>query len=351
MLAEHKKHYQETGQHLSGYDMMAILTNLKKQEEYEWLTKISAFSLNRICRDVDFAFRQFYHKNCRYPKFKSKKTAKRSYPVRDSNNTVYFNEDDTVHIERIGDIRCNMSKIVPYGRGIKIMNPRISLQNSKWILTIVIGYENQVVELSNTPMGIDLGVKELAVIAYGNNITKITNINRTKRVMNLDRKINHVRHVIDHKRNCKSSRNLPDSNKTKKYLRMLKRFCAKITNIRRDYIHKITSMLVYTLKPKIVVMEDLNIAGMVRNKRLSKSILDQKWKMFIDCMRYKCQNIGSVFMQVDRYYPSSKICSNCGHVKPKIKLRERVFVCEECGFTIDRDVNAAINLKNCSVGF
>lgn len=346
MLAEHERFYKETNQHLSGYSMMKILSDLKRTDEFHWLTQVSAFSLNRICRDLDFAFQQFFQKNCGYPKFKSKKTAKRTFPVRDSNNTVYFNTDDTVHIERIGMIKCRMSKYVPYGRDIKIMNPRISVQNNKWILTIVIGCENQAVNLSTVPMGIDLGVKDLATVAYGNNITKIPNINKTIRVKNLERKINHIRRVINRKKRRKESQNKPDSNRIIKYRRMLKRCYSKLTNIRKDYIHKITSMLVYTLKPSTIIMEDLNIYGMMMNKRLSKSIQDQNWGLFIRCMKYKAESIGSTFILADRFYPSSRTCSSCGTINTNLKLRDRIFKCPNCGIVIDRDVNAAVNLRN-----
>ena len=117
----------------------------------------------------------------------------------------------------------------------------------------------------------------------------------------------------------------------------------RITNIRHNYIHQTTHALV-AMMPKAVVMEDLNVSGMMKNKHLSKAIGEQCWYEFIRQMKYKCEWSGIEFVQADRFYPSSKTCSSCGNIKHDLKLSDRTYTCPECGFTLDRDVNAAINL-------
>ena len=137
-------------------------------------------------------------------------------------------------------------------------------------------------------------------------------------------------------------------NKTSNIIKLeerIKKLYRKLNNIRQDYIHKSTTSIVKA-KPCRVVMEDLNIKGMMKNKHLSKAIQQQKLYEFIRQMKYKCEWLGIEFIQVDRYYPSSKTCSCCGHIKKDLKLSDRTYICQECGLIIDRDFNASINLAN-----
>ena len=124
----------------------------------------------------------------------------------------------------------------------------------------------------------------------------------------------------------------------------------KISNIRDNYIHQTTAEII-KLYPKRVIMEDLNVAGMMKNKHLSKSIQQQNFNKFISYMKYKCEFNNIEFIQVDRFYPSSKTCSCCGSINKHLKLKDRTFICPDCGAKIDRDLNAAINLSNYQLGY
>lgn len=135
------------------------------------------------------------------------------------------------------------------------------------------------------------------------------------------------------------------SKNIEKYEQILREIEAKQSNIRKNYIHQITRQLVNVL-PERVVMEDLNVSGMLKNRHLSKSISEQNFYFFIQTMQYKCEEYGIEFVLADRFYPSSKICSNCGHKKVDLKLKDRIYVCPVCGLEIDRDYNAAKNLMN-----
>ena len=194
-------------------------------------------------------------------------------------------------------------------------------------------------------MGVDLGVKDLAVVEFNNEKIVFHNINKSKKVRILKKRIQHTQRTISRKYECnrKGSKYFKTNNILKEETK-LRKLHYRLANIRNNYIHQTTHSLVKLL-PKRVVMEDLNVTGMMSNRHLSKAIQEQGFNEFIRQMRYKCEWNNIEFVQVDRFYPSSKTCSNCGCIKSNLKLKDRTYVCEDCGFTIDRDYNAAINLS------
>lgn len=201
-------------------------------------------------------------------------------------------------------------------------------------------------------MGIDLGVKELATVAVGDKKLVFYNINKSKRMRSLEKKKKHIKRAINRKyrtfNGCGTPKKGHRWNKSKnieKYEQILREIETKQANIRKNYIHQATRQLVNML-PKRVVMEDLNVKGLLKNRHLSKAIFEQNFYFFIQTMQYKCEEYGIEFVLADRWYPSSKICSNCGHKKVDLKLKDRVYVCPVCGLEIDRDYNAAKNLMN-----
>lgn len=195
--------------------------------------------------------------------------------------------------------------------------------------------------LTDKPMGIDVGVKDLAIVAFGDEQFVFHNINKSKRVRMLESKQRHIQRAISRKY-CTNG-NYEKTRQIQKYERILRDILFRLTNIRSDYTHKTTHALVSML-PQTVVMEDLNVSGMMKNRHLAKAIKDQRLYEFIRQMQYKCEERGIEFVQVPRFYPSSKTCSSCGSIKRDLKLSERMFVCSECGLHIDRDYNAALNL-------
>ena len=234
---------------------------------------------------------------------------------------------------------------MPCEKETKYINPRISFVNNKWILTVSLECENQATELTDINMGIDLGVKDLAVVEFNNEKIVFYNINKSKKVRILKKRIQHTQRTISRKYECnrKGSKYFKTNNILKEETK-LRKLHYRLANIRNNYIHQTTHSLVKLL-PKRVVMEDLNVTGMMSNRHLSKAIQEQGFNEFIRQMRYKCEWNNIEFVQVDRFYPSSKTCSNCGCIKSNLKLKDRTYVCEDCGFTIDRDYNAAINLS------
>lgn len=340
MLALEEETYKNGGKHLNHFDMVNLLSPLKKDGEHEWLNEVSSHSLGLVCGDLDKAYKSFFKQISRHPKFKKKKNAKQNYPVR---NNIYFVDEKYMKIEKLGRMKYKTDFVFPIGRDNKFSNVRISFINNKWVISFGMECENKVTVLNDFCVGIDLGVKEQAVVAYDDDKSIVYhNINKSKRVRDLEKRLKHEQRSLSRKYEQNNRTVTGNYERQKEVARRLYR---KLANVRDNYIHQITHEIVELL-PHRVVMEDLNVSGMMKNKYLSRSIAQQNFYKFISYMKYKCEWNGIEFVQVPRFYPSSKTCSNCGCVKSDLKLSDRTYVRQECGAIIDRDLNAAINLKN-----
>lgn len=344
MLAKQEELYKQGEKHLSAFDMINLISPMKKQEEYKWLSDVSNNSLVTICRDLDKAYKMFFKKTSGFPKFKSRKKSKPNFPIR--TDALYFKDDKVLNIEKIGKVRYKTDFVFEYGRNAcKFTNARVSYINGKWILSFGMECENQVHELNDISMGIDLGVKDLAIVEYNGEPLVFHNINKSKQMRNIGKRLKHLQRSISRK--YEANRDGKKYNKTKNIERQeerLRKLYARQSNIRRNYIHQTTHKLV-SLLPKRIVMEDLNVQGMMKNRHLSKAVQEQCFYEFIRQMEYKCAWNGIEFIKADRFYPSSKTCSRCGCIKKDLKLSDRTYHCPDCGLIIDRDYNAAINLS------
>lgn len=343
MLDLQQKRYEQGEKHLSAFDMINLLKPLKREAGFEWLSECSAQSLMEICRDLDKAYSRFFANVSGFPKFKSRKRSKPSFPIREQR--FYFKDDHLLNIEKIGKVRYKTDQTFPIGKGVaKFANARVSNKNGKWMLTFGMECESQAPVLTDTPMGIDLGVKDLAVVAFGEECMVFGNINKSARMRAITKKITHTQRTISRKyeQNRVGKRYIKTNNILRAEAK-LRKLHARKANIRQNYLHQITHKLVSML-PCRVTMENLNVSGMMKNRHLSKAIAEQGFYEFIRQMQYKCEWNGIEFVQADRFYPSSKTCSCCGSIKQNLKLRDRTYVCEACGAVIDRDYNAAVNL-------
>jgi len=375
--------FQNNEKHLSAYSLKKVLTQAKKSDELKWLNNVSSQTLNYVLLDLGKAYDDFFAvKPARYtkakkakaartgkkltsydleghPKFKSKKDNDFRFPVRYDH--TYF-ADRHVNIEKIGKISYQSDQkgvaslqsdeaktSFPQGKdACKISNPRIKYTNGKWILSFGMERDNQALSLTNKPLGIDLGIKTTVTASFGGERIEYHNINKSKRVRGMERKLRHIQRSLSRKYETNGKRDIKSKyGQTKGVMKvkaLKQKIESKLSNIRKNHTHQTTHELV-SLLPHRVVMEDLSVKNMMKNKHLSKAIQDQAWGEFIRQMKYKCEWSGIEFIQVGRYYPSSKKCSGCGFIKKDLKLRDRVYECDACGLVIDRDYNAALNLE------
>ena len=327
------------------YNMSVIrkeFTQLKKQEEYKWLNEVSNATMVESMRNLDKSFKSFFKGNSKYPKFKSKKKSKQSFYVRCDG--LYF-INNMCNIEKIGKVKYKTNYKIPQGRNIvKFMNPYCSFDGKYWYLSFNLDVnENQINIKNNLSIGIDLGIKELATCSNG---MVFNNINKTRKVKKLNKRLKRLQRQCSNKyRLNKQGNKFIKTNNIIKLGKQIKLLYRKLSNIRLNHIYQSINIILKENTNR-VVMEDLNISGMMKNKHLSKKIQEQCFHKFIQIMKYKCEWNGIKFIQADRFYPSSKTCSCCGNVKYNLKLKDRVYKCDKCGLEIDRDLNASINLMN-----
>ena len=327
------------------YNMSNIrkeFTQLKKQDEFKWLNEVSNTTMVESMRNLDSAFKRFFKTKKGYPKFKTKRKSKQSFYVR--YERLYF-LDNICNIEKIGKVKFKTNYDIPKGRNIcRFSNPYCSFDGKYWYLSFGFEVEENQTTLNNDlSIGIDLGIKDLAVV---NVLDKpIKNINKSKKVRKLKKRLKRLQRQVSRKYEVnKQGNKFVKTNNIIKLEKRIKLLHRKLSNIRNNHIHQATNKII-KLKPYRVVMEDLNVKGMMKNKHLSKAIQEQGFYEFIRQMKYKCEFNGIQFIQADRYFPSSKMCSCCGSIKKDLKLKDRVYKCD-CGLEIDRDLNASINLSN-----
>lgn len=303
---------------------------------YEWVQKIPESITKRSIKDLDKAFKNFFKSGFGFPKFKKKGKSKLSFYQREDN----FRQIDENHIKITG-IKTPV-KIKKTWFPMKLYNIRVSFDGKFWYLSFSFDIQEQTLENLTKPIGVDLGIKQLAVVSDGrvyNNINKQDIVKKLERRKNrlqsqLSRKYEHNRHD---KKYIKTSNIIKLEHKIVLIDRRLK-------NIRNTYIHDVTTDLVRT-KPSKIVIEDLNIRDMMKNKHLSKAIQQQEFYKVRQYLAYKCKFYGIELVIEDRFYPSSKLCSCCGNVKKRLSLSERTYSCGKCGLQVDRDYNASINLS------
>jgi putative transposase len=343
--------YKNGEKFISNYDLRKEFTKLRNSAEYSWLKTISNNVTKQAIIDCCNAYEKFFKKQARRPRFKSKKCGDFSFY-----QDTYKIQITATHVKlesiakslRKNRQKLNWIKIAEIGRiplGVKYKEPRITFDGLNWFLSVAIEFEPERVKLTDETLGIDFGIKNLAVCSDG---TTYPNINKTKTVSKLKKKQRRLQRQISKKylmnkkgeSYCKT-RNIIKGEK------LLLKVHHRLKNIRQNYRHQITTEIVKR-KPSLIVLEDLNVSGMLKNRYLSKSVQEQGFYELRRQFEYKASWHGIKIIVADRFYPSSKICCKCGKVKKDLKLSDRIYSCE-CGNVIDRDLNAAINLKNIPV--
>ena len=314
--------------------------SIKKMDDFKWLYNVSGQITAQAFADLEDAYKNFFDGLAQRPKFKNKKKSKKSFYVR--YDAIKFS-NNRVNIEKIGKVKYSSNYKIP--KLDKYTNPRCHFDGKYWYLTF--GFEHGESQASlnrDLSIGIDLGIIHLAIV---NHLDKpIKNINKSKEVRRLKKKLKRLQRQVSRKyeMNKKGSK-FVKTNNIIKLERQIKLFHRRLNNIRNNHIHQATSKII-KLNPYRVVMEGLNVSGMMKNKHLAEKIAEQKFYEFKRQMKYKCQFNKIEFALADRWYPSSKACSCCKNIKKDLKLSDRTYICNECGLVIDRDKNASINLGN-----
>lgn len=339
-LAEKIRAYQEDSISLSKFELNEYAASLKHQEEHSWLKEISSGVVTIASQDVSSAFNLFFKRgNKGFPKFKKKGKCKESFGLLNIVGHCKFVDSTHLKLSKIKE----PVRIKEHWIPSKMLNPRVSFDGKFWYFSFSYEVaESKPVE-DGEIIGVDLGIKSLAVTSDG---VVYDNVNKSKRVKQLERRKRHLQRQLSRKyEKNKDGRKYVKTNNIIKLEQEIRLIDRKLRNIRDTYIHTVTTDIVKT-KPYKVVIEDLNVSGMMKNRHLSRSIQQQEFYKFRQYLTYKCQFNGVQLKVADRFYPSSKTCSCCGYKRKFLSLSERVFVCPECGLEMDRDLNAAINLKN-----
>ena len=302
------------------------LTELKKHKT--WLKQVDSVSLQQTLRDLDSAYQNFFSGKSKYPKFKLKDD-KNSYRT---NSTTLRIDNSFIKIPKVGLLRYRDSYKLAKENILKIYNITISKTSSdKYYASISAEVYIPNFEKTNQSCGIDLGLKDFVIFSNGEKI-------HNPRIL---------KHLEDkYRRLAKSlSRKVKGSSNYQKARIKLARFHDKISNIRKDFLHKLSTDIVKSYD--IICVENLNISGLMKNHKLSKSFQDVSLYEFVRQLEYKSNWYGKILSKIDRFYPSSQLCSNCGHKNKDVKkLSIREWTCPDCGTHHDRDINSAINILN-----
>lgn len=346
-LSREQENYKNGGKFISDKELRKEFTQWKKTDEYVWLNEVSNNVTKQAIKDACNAYKSFFKGLAKFPKFKSKRHSTPSFYQ--DNVKIQFT-DTHVKVEgfavskKKNKQKLNWIRLAEHGRiptDCKYTNPRIKYDGINWWITVGIEYEDIAMISSNEGIGIDLGIKDLAICSDGN---KYRNINKTQRVKKLEKRKRKLQRSISrrYEKNKEGASYCKTSNIIKREKELLK-LNHRLTNIRQDYLHQATSEIIKR-EPSFICVEDLNVKGMMKNRHLSKTVQQQGFYEFRRQIEYKANWNNIQVIIADRFFPSSKLCSCCGNIRKDLKLSDRIYKCE-CGNVIDRDYQAALNLK------
>jgi putative transposase len=330
-LAEKIKTYETTKATLSCVDLIKRLTALK--QEFPWLKEVYSQALQMSLRNLDNAFTRFFKKQSGFPKFKSRKNYHQScqFP---QGVKVNFDEK-TVYFPKIGHIRLKLRKGTHTVDGkIKTVTLR-QTPSGKYFTNILVEYNQSVPSkpsiVLETTIGIDMGIKIFATLSTGETIEHPKTLKQSlKKLKRLHRQL--------------SRKHKGGQNRSKARKRLAK-LHEHVKNQRKDFLHKVSHRLTSENQADTIAMETLHIAGMIKNHKLAQAIADSAWGLFDQFVAYKCDWRGKNHVHIGRFAASSRICSLCGWYNAELTLKDRTWICNECGNVRDRDLNAAENIK------
>lgn len=347
-IAENQKAYKDNKPFITAFSFSKWLNNefIPNNPDYLWIKDVSSKSVKQSIIYAERAFKQFFKKKSKYPRFKKKnKSNVKMYFVKNNKGDCLC-ERHRIKIPTLSWVKLKEKAYIPTSKdGYVVKSGTIEYKAGRYYISCLVDIEEPPKQsLNSFGLGIDLGLEKFAVVSNGN---VYKNINKTSKIKQLEKKLKREQRCLSRKyeqlkNNKKGESTHKNINKQKLKVQKIH---LKLTNIRTDYINKIVSDLMKT-KPSYITIEDLNISGMIKNKYLSKSISNQKFYEFRQKLTFKCKIYGIELRIADRFYPSSKICHKCGNIKKDLKLSDRTYKCSICGEIIDRDLNASLNLRD-----
>lgn len=349
-LAHNKEVYEKEQKFISGVDFSKWLNNvyLLENPDKVWIKEVSSKSVKQSMMNAEKAFKRFFKHQSGFPRFKKKgKSNVKMYFVKTDAKTIIPCERHRIKIPTLGWVRIKEKGYIPVTKLGKIIKSGcVSCRAGRYYVSVLVEEkEHEKPPLNDFGLGIDLGIKEFAVMS--NKIT-MKNMNKTAKVKKLEKKLKREQGCLsrkyeDYKKRSRKKGEVTRQNIQKQVLKVQKLY-QRIDNIRTDYINKCVNEIVKT-KPSYITVEDLNVSGMMKNRHLSKAVVSQKFYEFRRKLKSKCNENGIELRVVDRFYPSSKMCHCCENIKKELKLSDRVYRCG-CGYKADRDYNASLNLRD-----
>ena len=345
-IAHNKELYDNGEKFMSSSRFRVWLNNeyLPQHLEYSWIKEAYSKAVTQSVNNGQTAFTRFFHHESAFPKFKKKgKSDVKMYFVK-NNTKDCLCERHRIKIPSLGWVRIKEKGYIPTTKdGYVIKSGSVSMKADRFYVSVLVDIPESKTanNSSNEGIGIDLGLKDFAVVSNGKTYK---NINKTARIKELEKQLIREQRSLSRKyENLKKGGTTQRANIQKQKLKVQK-LHHKLDNIRTDYINKTIAEIVKT-KPSYITMEDLNVRGMMKNRHLSKAVASQKFYEFKVKLQAKCNEKGIELRVADRWYPSSKLCHRCGSIKKDLKLSDRIYKCS-CGYIGDRDFNAALNLKD-----
>ena len=344
-LAHNKELHDNGEKFMSGKSFSVWLNNeyLPKNPDKLWIKEVSSKSVKRSIENGCVAFTRFFKHQSAFPNFKKKgKSDVKMYFVKNNPKDCRC-ERHRMNIPSLGWVRMKEKGYVPTTKdGYVIKSGHVSIKADRYYVSVLIEIpNNKTANHSNEGIGIDLGLKDFAIVSNGKTYK---NINKSAKLKKLEKQLIREQRSLSRKyENLKEGESAQRANIQKQKLKVQK-VHHKIDDIRTDYINKTIAEMVKT-KPSYITIEDLNVSGMMKNKHLSKAVASQKFYEFRTKLQAKCKENGIELRVIDRWYPSSKTCHCCGAIRKDLKLSDRIFQCD-CGYIEDRDFNAALNLRD-----
>jgi len=343
-LAHNKEVYEKDKKFVSANDFSKWLNNdfIPNNQNFSWIKEVSSKSTKQSILNAEKAFIRFFKKQSKFPRFKKKKNSDvKMYFVKTDDKSIIHCERHKIKIPTLGWVMLKEYGYIPTNETIK--SGTVSYKAGRYYVSVLIDMP-ELIKYNNTEegIGIDLGVKDFAILF---NKTVYKNINKTCGLKKLNKKLKREQRKLSHKyENIKKQEGEAIRQNLNKQILVVQKLHQKIANIHENYHNQIISDLV-KLKPNYITIEDLNVSGMMNNRHLAKAIQQQGFNFFIIKLITKAHENNIEIRKVNRWFPSSKTCHNCGQVKSDLKLSDRVYICD-CGYVEDRDLNAAMNLRD-----